>query len=452
MCIIKIWVAQSNPMEKVKMKKIFLIATILVTVSAISGWANNWPHYLGPNDNATSSETGLLREWPEAGPTVLWTVPLGHGYGAPAVYDGKVYVLDREGTEKDIMRCFDLATGKEEWQYAYSAEGRYGHDGSRCVPSVNEDRIYSIGQQGDLYCFDKKTQKPLWNKHIREGFGEGGRLGWGFGQNPLLYKDTVIVAPMAEKAGVVALDQVTGNVRWSTPALPGNPSYVSPKIYKIAGEDHVVMISAENSGRSRRGGGGTPQDSTSIKGAVLGMNPDTGEILWSYDGWQCRIPIPNMVAIGDDRFFITGGYEAGSAMIRVKKAGQKYEVEELYTTQDFGVHCHPPVLYKDHLFGHCTTNTRRDGMVCLNVDGTQVWKTGRDPVFDKGGFILVDDLIISVDGKEGVLFLIEPSIEGFKPISSVKLLEPGEIWAPLALVDGKLLIRDQTQMKCLQVR
>jgi outer membrane protein assembly factor BamB len=88
----------------------------------------------------------------------------------------------------------------------------------------------------------------------------------------------------------------------------------------------------------------------------------------------------------------------------------------------------------------------------MSVDGKLKWKTGRSPAFDKGGFILVDGLILSVDGRDGILYLIEPNPEGFKKLASADLLDTKECWGPLALAEGKLLIRDQKQMKCVAVR
>ena len=86
----------------------------------------------------------------------------------------------------------------------------------------------------------------------------------------------------------------------------------------------------------------------------------------------------------------------------------------------------------------------------MSMDGQVQWKTGEDPLFNKGGSVLADDLLLSVDGNK-MLYLIEPDPSGFKPLASVELLESGENWAPIALTDGKLLIRDQKQLKCLQV-
>jgi outer membrane protein assembly factor BamB len=413
-----------------------LMAAILMAAACSS--LADWPEYLGPNRNATSPEKGLLRSWPQAGPEVLWTVSLGPGYGGAAVSDGKVYVLDRVGSEKDALRCLDLTTGKEQWSYTYDAPGRVPHAGSRSTPAIDGSYVYTCGSFGDVHCFDIRTHKPVWNKNVWKDFDDGNVPRWAISQNPLIYGDSLILASQTKKAGLVAYDKRTGQVKWSSSALTGRVGYVSPAIVDIAGADHVVMVTAGS-----RGGGG---------GAVVGMDPKTGKQLWIYEGWSCQIPVPNVTEVGDGRLFVTGGYKAGSAMIKVAKKGDSYSVTELYKTDDFGTHVHPAILHKGHLYAHCTTNTRRDGMVCMDLGGNVKWKTGRSPVFDKGGFILADGLILSVDGREGILHLVEPDPAGFKPLASAKLLDTNECWGPLALADGKLLIRDQKQMKCVVVR
>lgn len=414
------------------MKKHLALIAFFVLIASWVSWAD-WPQYLGPDRNAISTETGLKRSWTEEGPKVLWTVPLAEGFGGPAVSDGKVYVLDRISGKQDVLRCIDLATGKEEWTFTYDAPGKVGRPGSRTVPAIDGDFIYTCGTFGDVYCVDKNTHQAVWNKNIWKDFESGDKFpNWGISQNPLVYGNLLILASQTKEAGVVAYDKLTGSVRWVSPALPGSPGYVSPRIINIEGDDQLVMISA--------------------KGAVMGIDPETGKELWSYDGWKCDIPVPNVTEIGDGRIFITGGYKAGSAMIKLEKESEELTITELYQTKDFGTHVHPPVLYKGHLYAHCTTNTRRDGMVCMDIDGNVKWKTKRSPIFDKGGFILTDGLILSVDGRKGILYLIEPNPEGFKKLASAKLLDTNQCWAPLALVDGKLLIRDQKQMKCVVVR
>jgi outer membrane protein assembly factor BamB len=186
-------------------------------------------------------------------------------------------------------------------------------------------------------------------------------------------------------------------------------------------------------------------------GSVNGLDPLTGKVLWTYGNWQCGIPVPHAVDAGEGRVLITGGYSAGAAMIKVeKKVDGAYGVTELFKTIDFGSHTQPPILYKDNFYAQYTINERSDGLVCMGMDGKIKWKTGDAPAFNKGGAILVDGLLLAVDGNK-MLYLVDPDPTGFKPLASAELLESGENWAPLALVDGKLLIRDQKNLKCVLV-
>ncbi len=412
-------------------KHLTRIVTFVLILSSF-GLATDWPQYLGPGRNAVSTETGIKRSWPAGGQDVLWTVPMGEGFGGAAVSGGTVYVLDRSGEEGDILRALDLMTGKENWRFTYDAPGKLDRGGSRSVPTLDGNYIYACGPFGHFHCVDKRTHKPVWSKNIWTDYSNEEYPRWGIAQNPLIYGDLLILASQTQKAGVIAFDKLTGAEKWASPALPGRAGYVSPKIVTLGGKDHVVMISAV--------------------GAVVGMDPQTGTELWSYDGWQCRIPVPNVTEIGGGRIFITGGYRAGSAMIKVEKKSGSFVVNELFKNNEFGTHVHPAILHDGYLYGHCSTNETRDGLMCMSLDGKVMWKTGRAPLFDKGGFILVDGLFLSVDGNKGWLYLIEPGPGGFKELAKAKLLDTNTCWAPLALTDGKLLIRDQKQMRCVVVK
>lgn len=442
------------------MTKLVCCTLAVLTVPLACAKAANWPQFLGPDRNGISSETGLSRKWPENGPKVEWTFQLGPGYGAPAVYDGVVYILDRIDGKQDILRCLDLATGNEQWHYAYDAPGKVSFPGSRSVPVVDDKYVFTLGGHGDVYCFDRATHRPLWHRSLRDEFGKKAYLIWGYSQHLLLYKGKLIVAPMTPEAGIAALDAATGRAIWMSPPLPGYASYAAPVIVTVSGEEHIVMMGAlnEDIGRDLRRQGDKSQglqfDNVPREewGAIVGYNPESGQELWRYDSWQCETPVANVVPVGDNRFFISGAYRAGAALFRVEKKNSAYVVEEIYQTQDFGTHVHTPVLYQGHLYGPCTSNERRDGLVCLSVDGELKWKTERSPRFDKGGLLLVDDIILIVDGFSGFLYMIDPTPEGFKPIQKAKLLDGSKIWAPLTLADGRLLIRDQKMLKCVRVK
>ncbi len=416
------------------------LVALFVVLSVAYGFAADWPGYLGPRRDGTSAEKGLLRAWPQQGPKVLWTIPVGIGYGGPAVSGGKVYLLDRDDNVGDKLRCLDFATGKELWAFAYPAPGKFDHPGSRSTPTVDGDIVYTSGPLGDLHAISTTTHKPVWQKNVWKDFGGGQLPRWAVTQNPLVYRNLVIVASQAPQATVVAYDKLTGELRWKSPVLSGGIGYVSPSLVKVGGDDHLVMMmAARGFGRGASGG------------SVNGLDPLTGRLLWTYGKWNCAIPVPHAVDAGEGRLLVTGGYNAGAAMIKVqKKADGSFEAVEVYKTPDFGAHTQPPILYKDHFYVPYTINERSDGLVCMTLDGRIRWKTGEAPPFDKGGMVLADGLLLAVDGNTK-LYLIEPDPSGFKPLASAELLQPGENWAPIALVDGKLLIRDQKQLKCVLV-
>lgn len=438
--------------------KWIVVIGILFLIAGSTLRAADWPQYLGPNRNSISAEKGLLRSWSEKGPEVLWSVAVGKGYGGPVVKDGKVYLLDRDEKVGDILRCFDLSDGKELWNFNYDAPGRVPFPGSRSVPAVDGDHVYSCGQNGDLYCIDINTHKPVWNKNIWKDFG-GSRLPiWAITQCPLVYGDLVIVLSQAPDAGAVAYDKLTGTVQWKTPYL-GNESYASPSVVKIDGNDHIVMVISSTNPIGRRE---LPQ----TLGNIVGIEPLTGKILWLYDKWKCHISVPSAVDAGDNKVLIVGGYELGATMIKVeKKADGSYGATELFTTEEFGDHTKPPILYKGHFYAQFSTNSKRDGLVCMNLDGKILWKTQREPDFNKGSMILADGLLLATDGNKS-LYLIEPDPSGYKQLAAAEVLAEGGVdtsdpmtrfggsnqnWAPLALANGKLLIRDQSRLMCVKV-
>jgi outer membrane protein assembly factor BamB len=190
-----------------KNKLRIITLTLLVTFTSIIN-AQDWSQYLGPKGNSTSDQKGILRSWPATGPEVLWKTDLaGRGYGGPVISKGKVYLLDRQDGVSDIMRCFDFSTGKELWKFSYDAPGNVPFPGSRSVPVVDGNYVYSCGHNGDLYCIDINTQKPVWNKNIWKDFG-GARIPmFAISQCPVIYGDLLIIASQTSETGVVAYEK-----------------------------------------------------------------------------------------------------------------------------------------------------------------------------------------------------------------------------------------------------
>ncbi len=403
----------------------------MLALAALIGRATaaDWPQFMGPNGDGTSAEKGLARSWPAEGPKVLWTVAVGPGYGGAAIRDGQVYMLDRVDRQRDVLRCLDLGTGKEEWAFSYEAPRSIDHDGSRSTPAVGQKFVYTIGPFGQIHCIDRSTHLVVWKQHLLNDYGAKAPR-WGVAQSPLLYRDVVVVAPQADQVGMVALDQATGKERWRSSPV-GPMGYASPKLINVEGVDQLVIVNPDG---------------------AAAVSASDGKLLWKYSH-PCKIPIPNVTAIGGGKLFVTGAYLSGSAILQISRQGDDWAVKELAQKAQMGGHCHPALVYQDHLYMLCNINERSDGMVCFDFDARVLWQTRNSPNFDKGGSVLTaDGLMYVVDGRSGELHIVEPSPTGFKSLGQAKVLGGKEIWGPLALAGGKLVIRDQSQVKCLELR
>ena len=166
----------------------------------------------------------------------------------------------------------------------------------------------------------------------------------------------IIIASQTQEAGLLAYDKHNGNIIWKTPRLPGVAGYVSPEVVKINGEDQLTIISA------------TRPEGTE-DGAVCGFNPKNGNLLWSYNNWKCKTPIPNVTELGNNQLFVTAGYLSGGAIIQIYKNGNSWEVKEIMFSKEFGTHVHPPILYKGYLYAQCTNNQVRNGFYVHGPEG-----------------------------------------------------------------------------------
>ncbi len=417
------------------MKKLASLIVLVLSLSCVA-LAADWPQFCGPARDGKSPETGLIHAFPADGPKVVWTVRLNEGFGSAAIVDGELYVIDHEGAN-DQIRCFDAATGQEKWKCEYEAPGKVDFKGSRGVPAVTDKYVIAVGPFGHAACVDRKTHEKVWLVNVLTDFG-GKMPQWGVAQSPLVYKDSVILAPQNKQIGLVALDLATGKEKWRSEPL-GGMAYVSPYLTKLDGVEQIIMLS----------------DST-----VVGVGPDTGKILWKYPAkvegakpWKPDNPIPAPVALGDGRFFLTEGYGGGSAMIKVTKAGEGWDVAELYKTQACGAQIQLPLLIEGYLYMGSNSNSRHEGLLCLRPeDGEVMWKTDKSPNFERGGLIYADGVIYAMEGDTGILRIVQPSPDGYKQLAQAKLLEGKQIWSPMAISNGFLFCRDQKQLKCVDLR
>jgi outer membrane protein assembly factor BamB len=408
------------------------LGTVLVVFIAVQTSAADWPQFGGRNRDSATDRNGIMRRWPKGGPEKLWHVKLGRGFGAPVVADGEAYLLDRKVGTSQTLRCFSRASGKEKWSYTWASKGGVPVSGSRAQPLVNEEYVFAVGARGWAYCFNRSTHKPVWKVNLLKKYGAD-LPRWGIAQSPLGYKDRVILAPNGKEAGVVALSQDTGEEVWTSKPIGKRKrgSYTSPMLATIGGVRQILYT--------------TPD-------VTVGIRASDGQVLWRYRDWYCKIPIVSPVHVSDGRVLITGGYGAGTQMFRVHKSADGFKTTTLWKTDACNCQIHQPLVYKNHIYLMGNSNKRSDGMMCFDMQGNLQWKTGRDPNFGRGGMIRVGDRIFALDDTTGDLVLIKPSPRGYQELGRRTYLSGPEKWAPLALADGKLLIRDQKKMVCVDVR
>ena len=423
-----------------------LVISLAISPPALA----DWPQFQGPNRDGVSTETVKLADaWLAEGPKVLWKIEytLGSGYGGPVVEGGKVYLLDRVGDQKDVLRAIDLATGKEDWTYSYFAppeakddpkagQWKGGYWGSRNLPTVDAKNVYCLGPYGDVTCVSKETHEAVWTRNlIREYDALLGN--WGICQSPLVLKDTVVVAPLSKKAGLVAFDKATGKEAWKSEPL-GGIAWTSPFLSTVDGVDTVVILCNRDEPR------------------LAGVQAATGRKLWVYQGWKCPNPVASHTDCGQGRFFITGGYKAGCVMVQVKKDGEAWSVRELFANKKCGAQASKPVFYKDHLYANSGDFLDEDsksgpGLLCMDLEGKVCWHMANDNIEENGNVLIADGKLFFLSSEKGVLHLVRAVPDACQELASAHVWKGANIWAPMALSQGKLLIRVKQSLLCLDV-
>jgi outer membrane protein assembly factor BamB len=434
------------------MRMILMMIWLLATVCAR---ADDWPQFNGPGQGGVSGEIGLAREWTVGQPRTLWTVNLNRGYGGAAIRDGEVFVLDRVAEEKDVLLCLDLETGKVKWEQAIPRKGSIPYPGSRTVPTVDAEHVYALTGFGQLVCVSRTTHEPVWSHHLLKEFPVTNRVSgaqsqaprWGFTQNPVLYNDTLIASPMSESAGLVAYDRTTGKERWRSGYVGLKIfAHATPRLVNLCGVNQFVV-------QANLHGGKNPP------ALITGIDAESGKLLWQFATWRpYNIPVPMPVPVGQDRLLFAGGYRVGAFMVQWTKNSDKWTHEYIWKdNQDCAPHLHTPVFYKGYIYANSFDkfhNSENNGLVCMDLGGKLKWKSGPNDVFDSGGLLIADDMIYILHGQTGELSLVAADPTGYSLRSRKKVLNAtdGEAWAPLAISNEKLIVRDLTQMKCLDVK
>ena len=397
-----------------KLARVFLAAALVFVVCGmVSG--SDWAQWHGPNRDAKSTETGLLKTWPEGGPKLVWSVEgIGAGFSQAVVADGTIYITGSAGG-KGICSAFDLK-GKPKWKAEYGSD-KGGWDrrfpGARTTPTVHDGLLYVLSATEQLSCFSIKDGSVVWQVDLKKRFGA--RLQrWGNAESVLIDGDNVICTPGGDKAMLAALDRKTGKTVWVTKGLRGLSSYCSPMLV-TRGETRLIA--------------------TMTSHHIIGVEADTGTLLWTraYRNKWGNHPITPVYS--DGLFYFTSGYNLGGVMLELSADGTT--ITEKWTEKKPDPTHGGVILLDGYLYA--SAQSRGGKWYCVELKtGTVMWEA---KIVHNGTAVCADGLFYCY-GDKGSLALVEMSPKGHKIISRFQITKgTKEHWAHPSISDGRLYVR-----------
>jgi outer membrane protein assembly factor BamB len=394
----------------------------LCATHALAQTGGEWPQWRGPNRDGISKETGLLKQWPESGPPLAWKATgAGRGYSSLAASKGRLYTLGVRG-EKEFVVAFDQKTGKEVWATAYGNAFRNDRgDGPRGTPTVDGERVYALGGNGDLAALDAGSGKVVWTINVLEKFG-GRNITWGISESPLVVGEKVLVNAGGPGASIVALNKKDGSLIWKSQS--DRAGYSSGIPVQINGKTQVVFF-------------------THSRG--LGLDLETGNLLWEYQKAANDVSNAATPVARGNRVFISSDYGQGGGLIEIKADEKGVTATEVYFTREMRNHHSSSLLVGDHLYGFSGGI-----LTAMSFDtGKIAWK---DRSVGKGSLVYADGLIYLLS-EDGVVGLAEATPEGYREKGRFRIPQDSlPTWSHPIVAGGHLFIRDQDTIYAYDVR
>jgi len=408
--------------------------------------AGDWPCFRGPDHSGVSKETGLLKEWPEAGPKLAWqSDKAGQGYAGLAVVKGVVYTMGARG-EDEYAIALD-AKGGEKWATklgpVHDWKANSWSHGPNATPAVDGGLVYCLSSKGMLKCLDLDG-KEKWKKDLpKDMAGEvnaigGGipKFGWGYTWSPVIDGDQLILSVGGNQGLIAALDKKSGEELWRSKDVKVPATYATGTLATIHGVKQFIYVHQKG---------------------IVSVSTKDGALLWKHDRDEdypdvvCATPI-----VKDDLVYVSVGYSAGQEGYKVTKNGDKLAAKQIYSEQIIGNKQSGTILLGKHVYGYHEDRN----WACVEIEtGQLVWpkKVTRQKV-KAGGMVAADGRFYVLD-ELGQVSLLEASPKQYKMISTFKLpaeskkRKPrGGIWTYPALSDGKLYVRDQELIFCFEVK
>src|SRR5262245_56485595 len=393
--------------------------------NAVPGGPGDWPQWRGTERNGISKDTGLLKQWPSSGPQKNWSISnLGEGFGSIAIRGDRVYVQGTGGGAS-LVFCLNRADGKPVWSTPLGPKVNEGRgNGPRSTPTVDNDRIYALTENGDLACLNARDGSNVWRKNILKEFG-GSNPGWLISESPLIDGDRVIVTPGGRSAGMVALDKMTGKEVWRTNDLSEEAGYASAVAADVGGVRTIMNFTSR---------------------AAVGVRASDGKLMWrnssaSNSTANCSTPV-----FADGKVFFTSDYGTGGALLGLSAQGGEVKAQQLYFTQDMKNHHGGVVLVNGYLYGFSGSS----GLTCIEfATGKRMWVNRS---VGKGSLAYADGMLYLLSEKN-VVGLAEANPNAYVEKGRFPIPDQGkDSWAYPVVAGGKLYIRDQGTLTAYDVK
>lgn len=384
-----------------------------------------WPRFHGPRGDNLSDDQGLLSQWPEDGPPLVWKVEgIGQGYAGVTLADGRIFTAGNIG-ENAVVTALDL-DGHILWQKPNGPAWTKNYPGARGTPTIDGDRLYHLGASGDLACYRVEDGQELWRVNLVDRF-QAVIPEWGLAESVLVRDKAVYCTPGGPKTCVVALDKMTGQTLWQSESAEGDPpGYASIQWANFEGIPILLTMTAK---------------------AVVGVHAETGRLLFRHPhetAWDVNAFMP---LFADGQVFVSTGYGSGSELLRLKRQGDGIQVEVVWTNKDLDNH-HGGVLLRDGFLYGCSYNGR---WMCLD------WKTGKTLYAEKGvgkGSLTYADGMLYTYSERRLVGLVRATPEKHELVSQFRLPseERSESWAHPVVCGGRLYLRHGNVLFAFDVR
>lgn len=408
---------------------------------ASSELSGKWTGFRGADrDNINKEDVHLIDSWGTDGPKIDWIVELGEGHAAPVIYNGKVYILDYHEIKKaDALRCFSLETGEEIWRRWYKVHVKRNHGMSRTVPAISDKYIVTIGPKGQVMCANPENGDFLWGIDLERDY-ETEIPFWYTGQCPLIDNDVVVIAPGGNSL-IMGVDCASGEVLWKTP---------NPDNWKMSHSSIMTMILS-----------GKKMYVYAAIGGIVGVSAegnDLGKVLWKTNAFAPSVVAPSPVILDDGKIFITAGYGAGSMLFQLVKSGNSFDVNVLqkYKPKDgLAAEQQTPIYYNGFLFSILPKDAgnRRNQFVCCAPNDVKniLWTSGKAERYGLGPYIVADHKFFILND-DATLTIAKANTSKFEFLDKAKIFDGQDAWGPIAIADGRLIMRDSKQLVCVNIK